>query len=261
MVALLLTVPAVAVMVAVCVAGTGVVLMVKFADDWFCGTTTNDTVGCAEGRLLRRKTVTPPANAGAVRVTVPCALAPPFTVAGETERLEIVAEPTGSTVRDALSAAPRHVAEIVTVRAVENGKVVMVNVLAVWPTGILVDPGTLAADGMLLVSTTCTPPVGALSANVTVPVELLPPITSVGSMVNVSGGNKVSFAVTVVRPSVAATVAVKGASTNEVSIVKLTAFWPAGTTTAAGGRTDALSLATTTVVPPTGAAPFSVTVA
>ena len=57
--------------------------------------------------------------------------------------------------------------------------VVIVNVALVALAGTVTLPGTVAAE-LLLDSVTCAPPAGAGPSSVTVPVELLPPITVVG---------------------------------------------------------------------------------
>src|SRR2546425_305826 len=67
------------------------------------------------------------------------------------------------------------VAEVDAVTAL----VVTVNVTLVAPTGTVTLAGTEAAE-LLLDSVTCAPPAGAGPSSVTVPVELLPPVTVVG---------------------------------------------------------------------------------
>ena len=57
--------------------------------------------------------------------------------------------------------------------------VVIVNGALVAPAGTVTLPGTVAAE-LLLDSVTCAPPAGAGPSSVTVPVELLPPVTVVG---------------------------------------------------------------------------------
>src|SRR2546422_11540638 len=60
-----------------------------------------------------------------------------------------------------------------------TGLVVTVNVTLVAPTGTVTLAGTVAAV-LSLDSVTCAPPAGAGPSSVTVPVELLPPVTVVG---------------------------------------------------------------------------------
>ena len=67
------------------------------------------------------------------------------------------------------------VAEVDAVTAL----VVTVNVALVAPAGTVTLAGTVAAV-LSLDSVTCAPPAGAGPSSVTVPVELLPPVTVVG---------------------------------------------------------------------------------
>jgi hypothetical protein len=62
---------------------------------------------------------------------------------------------------------------------VDTAVVEIVNVAAVLPAAIVTDAGRLAA-ALLLVSDTVAPPLGAALPSVTVPWELLPPVTVVG---------------------------------------------------------------------------------
>src|SRR3989440_4381314 len=57
--------------------------------------------------------------------------------------------------------------------------VLIVKVAVVLAAGTVTLPGTVAA-ALLLESVTCAPPAGAAPSSVTVPVELLPPVTVVG---------------------------------------------------------------------------------
>src|SRR4051794_8352661 len=58
--------------------------------------------------------------------------------------------------------------------------VVIVKLLLVDPAGTVTLAGTVAAVGLSLVNATVKPPDGAAAVRVTVPVEGLPPTTSVG---------------------------------------------------------------------------------
>jgi hypothetical protein len=62
----------------------------------------------------------------------------------------------------------------------ETGLVVMVNVAVVEPVDTLTLAGTCAALLLLLDRVTIAPPGGAAAANVTVPVDEVPPTTAVG---------------------------------------------------------------------------------
>ena len=72
----------------------------------------------------------------------------------------------------------------------------------------IIVPGTVTV-GSPLVKVTVIPPVGAACPSVTVPVELVPPVTEVGLKVTditVIEGTTVTFAITCVEPVVAVTV-------------------------------------------------------
>jgi hypothetical protein len=88
---------------------------------------------------------------------------------------------------------------IVTGVEADTANVVTVKVALVPPAGTVTDVGALAACTLLLVSPTTAPPVGAGSASVTVPVELVPPVTVVGLKLNElrAGGVTVNTAVCV----------------------------------------------------------------
>jgi hypothetical protein len=58
--------------------------------------------------------------------------------------------------------------------------VVTVKVAVVPPAATVTLPGTVAREGLLLVSATTAPPAGATELKVTVPVEEAPPTTLVG---------------------------------------------------------------------------------
>ena len=64
-------------------------------------------------------------------------------------------------------------------------RVVMVNVALLEPAVTMTLAGTWAAAVLLLCKVTVAPPAGAAPFNVTVPVELFPPTTDVGFLVNV----------------------------------------------------------------------------
>jgi hypothetical protein len=134
--------------------------------------------------------------------------------------------------------------------------------------------GTVA-EVELLFSVTNAPPTGAPLLNVTVPCEVLPPVTLVGFTVtddrlagggggggggNV-GGCTVSVAVRVVPPKVAESTTAFVAATDTVLMVKPALAEPAATVTLAGTEAmAAFALDRTMTTPPLGAAPVSATV-
>ena len=103
---------------------------------------------------------------------------------------------------------------------------------------------------------------GATPPNVTVPVELLPPVTLVGERLTLMelGGLIERAAVLVPPSSVAVTVAVALAETAVVPIVNVAVVAPAATVTEAGTVQAARLLVSATTAPPVGAAALIVTV-
>ena len=75
------------------------------------------------------------------------------------------------------------VAPIVACAVVETAFVVMEKVAEDWPADTETEAGTVAA-ALFDVSMTASPPVGAAPVSLTVPVELVPPVTDVGLRVN-----------------------------------------------------------------------------
>lgn len=67
-----------------------------------------------------------------------------------------------------------------TVVIVATALVVTMNVVVVLPAGTITEDWTCAAVLLLLERLTAAPPTGATPFSVTVPVELLPPVTNVG---------------------------------------------------------------------------------
>ena len=90
---------------------------------------------------------------------------------------------------------------MLTVVVVTTELVVTANVIDVLPAGIVTLAGTWAAVALLLERITVAPPDGAAPFRVTVPVELLSPVTAVGFSVTedrVTAGFTVRVAVRVV---------------------------------------------------------------
>ncbi len=151
--------------------------------------------------LLERMTVTPPAGAGALSVTLPVEdCTPPMTVLGFKVSEDSVGGGGGAgfTVSEAVLVTPAKVAEIVTVVDSLTALVLTVNVALVAPAATVTLEGTVATDVSLLESATCAPPDGAGPLSATVPVEDLPPMTLVGlsvSEVSVGVGGGAGFTV------------------------------------------------------------------
>lgn len=98
---------------------------------------------------------------------------------------------------------PPYLADRVTVRVKYTLTVVTVNVALVLPAGTVTVAGVVAEEELSL-SETVIPPLGAAPLNVTLPCELLPPLTLVGLRVRelnvTAAGLIVSVAVRVTPP-------------------------------------------------------------
>ena len=211
--------------------------------------------------LLIRLIVTPPVGAGPVRFTVPMEVAPPVTVAGfNTTELSAA----GRTVRvPAISKLEPDVAETITGVDTVTVAVVAVNVCELLPAGTVMPAGTVTIEGLALISETNTPPAGATALMLTVPVEVVPPVTFAGMKLTrtTGGGRMVTIAVTIVVPVVAVTVTVVDVLTGFAVTMKVCALLPAGILTEAGtGNAPGLLLVRLTVTPLAGAFPVRVTV-
>ena len=145
----------------------------------------------------------------------------------------------------------------------------MVKLALVAPAAMVTLAGTTALV-LLLERATVAPPLGAALVSVTVPCELLPPVTLVGLTVSEDklagagdggGGRSVNVAVRVMPLKLAETVTLLVAVTATVVIVKLALVDPDATVTLAGVEaTPGLLLDSVTTAPPLGAALLSVTV-
>lgn len=141
-----------------------------------------------------------------------------------------------------------------------------VKLALVCPAWTVTLEGTVATDVLLLESVTLAPPDGAAPVRVTVPVELLPPLTLVGLRVSEESvtpeldGFMVSEACWELLPSVAVITAVVVEPTDVVVTVKLLLVDPEGTVTLLGTLAEELLLLKLTTVPPAGAAELRVTV-
>jgi hypothetical protein len=141
------------------------------------GTVTVAGTAAEAAALLVRVTTAPPAGAGSRSVTVPTAATPPVTRPGcsVTETGS-----AGSTVRVAQRTTPAKRAATATGVAARVRLVSTENVAVVSFGAIRTHGGTRAA-GLSLVSATSSPPAGAGSVRVTVPMAVRPPITRSGA--------------------------------------------------------------------------------
>jgi hypothetical protein len=162
---------------------TADVLTVNVAVVAPAGTITLEGTLATVALLLESMTVTPPAGAGLLRVTVPVEdCKPPTMLDGLNVREERVGGGGGAgvTVREADLVAPPYAAEMLTVVDAATALVVTVKVALVAPAANVTLDGTLATAVLLLESATCAPPAGAGPLSVTVPVEEFPPVTLAG---------------------------------------------------------------------------------
>ena len=161
---------------------------------------------------------------------------------------------------------PAYVAEITTLVFDETRCVLTVKLVLVCPACTVTLDGTVATDVLLLESDTVAPPDGAAALSVTVPVELLPPLTLVGlrlseeSVTLPLAGVMVSEACCELLPSVAVITAVLVVVTDVVVTVKDADVEPAATVTLLGTLADELLLFKLTTEPPEGATELRVTV-
>jgi hypothetical protein len=137
--------------------------------------------------------------------------------------------------------------------------VVMLKLVLVAPAGTVTLGGTVAKVVLLLASVTTAPPAGAALVRVTVPCDVLPPVTLVGLSVSVESvglltGETVSVAV-LVSLRVAKIVMVFAVASDCVVTVNVVLLAPAGIVTRDGAEATAGSLlANVTTAPPGGAA-------
>jgi len=138
---------------------------------------------CTAESVDKRATETPPVGAADASFTVPVDDVPPTTELGanvidpkairRTNNVDTATVPsTSAEINDARSELTR---------LVVNGKVTDVE-----PAGTVTVAGTLT-DGSSDVRVTTTPPVAATADKLTVPTAPLPPVTTLGAIVNVLG--------------------------------------------------------------------------
>ena len=143
-----------------------------------------------------------------------------------------------------------------------TGEVVMLKFAADCPAGTVIVAGTWEAESLELKVTT-VPPAGAVPLRVTVPVELVPPVTELGEIVT----KWIATEAPTMKPELTVLlfkVAEKFTHTFELDpeVVILNDFevCPAGTVTLNGTCATALLEVSTTMAPPAGAGFVNVTV-
>jgi len=150
---------------------------------------TVDGTVATEVLLLKRLISTPPVPAGPLSVTVPCEEPDDLTVLGarlSDDKIGVAGTGgggstlTGWTVKLADTIAPEYAALSWTLAGAVTDPVFTVNDAAVVPALIVTLAGTLATPELPLVNETAAPPLGAAAVRVTVPLEVLPPVTDVG---------------------------------------------------------------------------------
>ncbi len=248
-VAVFVTLPRVAEIVALLATATVPVLIVKGAVVAPAGTTTL-AGGTAKAAFDERVTVVPVAGAAPFRVTVPVEVVPPGTVAGFT----LTPVRTGGvTVNFAVLVTPR-VAEMVATLLVATGVVVIVKVAVVAPPET-VTLGWTGENAESEASVTAMPPDGAALPMVTVPVEFAPPSTVDGLRVRpvTTGAFTASAAVLVTAPRVAEMFATLLVVTAVVVTVKVPVLAPAATVAVGGTTAKVESELRGRVKPPVGA--------
>lgn len=209
--------------------------------------------------MLWRFTANPPPGAFPLSVTLPVAVCPYPRLAGLKDSRTTTGGPTA---RVAVWAFPLgRVAVMLALAFALCGDVPVVNVVAVAPPAKLMLAGTVATLVRLLASVAVRPAGGAGPLRVSVPVELMPPVTDAGLNVNdaMAAGFTVKTAVALLEPSVAVRLTFFAAATPAVLPVNVCDELPAGTTTDAGTLTDGSELLSPTVIPPLPAAELSVT--
>lgn len=239
---------------------TGVVVIVKVAVVAPAGTVTLAGTVATAVLLLVSVTTAPLAGAAPFKVTVPVEEFPPVTLVGLRESNDGVA---ARTVNVAVRVVPLNAAEIVTDVLAVTGVVVIVKVAVVAPAGTVTLAGTTAADVLLLVRVTMSPPGKAAPFRVTVPVDDAPPIGLFGLSETEEGvaARTVKFADLVVPLNVEEILTVVLAATGTVVMINVAVVAPAGTVTLAGtAATEVLLLVSVTTSPPVGAEPLKVTV-
>jgi len=163
---------------------------------------------------------------------------------------------------DIFTAEPR-LAAIDTDVELDTEAVSMLNVALLSPDATVTLDGTVATEGLLLLSDTEIPPLGAAPVNFTVPVEPAPPTTVLGdsdSELN-TGAVTVSVADLIDPPLLAVIVPGVADATGIVETLNVAFVAPAGTVTFEGtAAAEELLEERDTETPPAYAGPVSATV-
>ena len=249
--------PSVADSDALVVLATGEVVIVKVLDVAPAATVT--VAGTTALELSdERLTVSPPIGAGPLNVTVPVEEVPPTTETGATVK------PLGTggvMLRTEFTVTPLAVAEMVAFVTTATAEVPIGNVAVVCPAETVTCVGGVALPE-LDPKLTANPPFGAGPFKVTVPVEDVPPGTDAGATARAegTGGVIVKLPVTVASANVPATWTVVEVVTAVVVTVNVAEVAPAATTMLEGSEALELLDVRSTIIPPVGETPFSVTV-
>lgn len=155
---------------------TVLVVMGNVTDEEPAGTVTVAGTVATEVLLEVRLITAPAPDADPVNLTVPVEDDPPLMLLGLIDR-EV--SDKGVTVNGAVRVL-LYPAEIVTVVALLTVLVLIVNDAALAPAGTVTLESTVAVFVSLLDSDTTAPPGGATPFKVTVPVDVVPPVTLVG---------------------------------------------------------------------------------
>lgn len=214
----------------------------------------------AEELLELSVTRAPPVGAAEPRVTVHTLGEPPTTEVGLSDSVNVF---PAVMERIAVALVPPDCAAVIVALVFDASVAVdMEKVPVVAPAAIVTDDGTVAAEALLEVNVTVTPPVAAGVPRTTVPVDVCPPVTVEGYSVREScGGVTVSVALADCPPAAAPMLLVVLDPTDSVVTVNVALVAPAVTVTVEGTvAADVLLEVRATDVPPVGAGVPRVTV-
>jgi hypothetical protein len=135
----------------------------------------------SDGFALDSVTVPPSAGAGPESVIVPVDVAPLAIIVGENVNVDSVV-PDGVTFNTAVCVTPFAFAEMAPKSNAATGWLVIVKVAVVEPSATMTGDDTVAAATLLLITPTDTPPAGAATVRVIVPVAVAPALTVLGEI-------------------------------------------------------------------------------